>query len=281
VLEGHTISVFQSHFRLMADASSLAQVTNWCGYGIHQQERCRMCSKATRIQSSSVAFSPDGRLIISGSSSGSSDNSVWVWDSSTGGVQNVLKGHTNCVGQSHFPLMEDTLSLAHRTNQCGYGIHQRERCRMCLKATQMGSCQSHFRLMADALSLAHRQHCAGMGFINRRDAECARRPHNASLISCIFRLMADIVSGSFDNSVRVWDSATGEVQNVLEGHTNWVHVSCIFILMADASSSGSSDNTVRVWDSSTGEVQNMLKGHTIRLSSVAFSPDGRHIVSGS
>jgi WD40 repeat protein len=41
----------------------------------------------------SVAFSPDGRHIVSGSE----DKSVWVWDSSIGEVQNVLKGHTNSV----------------------------------------------------------------------------------------------------------------------------------------------------------------------------------------
>jgi len=41
----------------------------------------------------SVAFSPDGRRIVSGSL----DNSVRVWDSLTGEVQNILEGHTNSV----------------------------------------------------------------------------------------------------------------------------------------------------------------------------------------
>ena len=31
-----------------------------------------------------------------------------------------------------------------------------------------------------------------------------------------------IISGSLDNSVRVWDALTGKLQNVLEGHTGTV-----------------------------------------------------------
>jgi WD40 repeat protein len=38
---------------------------------------------------------------------------------------------------------------------------------------------------------------------------------------------------------------------------------------------------VRVWDASTGEELKELKGHTDWVRSVAFSPDGKHIVSGS
>ena len=36
-----------------------------------------------------------------------------------------------------------------------------------------------------------------------------------------------------------------------------------------------------VWDLASGEVKGMLEGHTDRVTSVAFSPDGRTIVSGS
>ena len=46
--------------------------------------------------------------------------------------------------------------------------------------------------------------------------------------------------------------------------------------------SGSGDNTIQLWDAQTGgQVSNPLQGHTDKVNSVAFSPDGRHIVSGS
>jgi WD40 repeat protein len=38
---------------------------------------------------------------------------------------------------------------------------------------------------------------------------------------------------------------------------------------------------VRVWDASTGDELKVLKGHTNSVRSVAFSPDGKQIVSGS
>jgi len=46
--------------------------------------------------------------------------------------------------------------------------------------------------------------------------------------------------------------------------------------------SGSYDNTVRLWDAKTGAaVGEPLSGHTSWVNSVAFSPDGQHIMSGS
>jgi WD40 repeat protein len=42
------------------------------------------------------------------------------------------------------------------------------------------------------------------------------------------------------------------------------------------------DKTIRIWDARTGEeVMKPLEGHTRRITSVGFSPDGTHIVSGS
>jgi WD40 repeat protein len=45
--------------------------------------------------------------------------------------------------------------------------------------------------------------------------------------------------------------------------------------------SESKDKTLRLWDAVTGAHQKILEGHTHRVVSVAFSPDGTHIVSGS
>jgi WD40 repeat protein len=44
---------------------------------------------------------------------------------------------------------------------------------------------------------------------------------------------------------------------------------------------GSWDKTVRVWNAATGACQHTLRGHTDGVYSVAFSPYGRLIVSGS
>ena len=91
-----------------------------------------------------------------------------------------------------------------------------------------------------------------------------------------------IVSGSYDNTIRIWDVSTGvEVRPALEGHTGSVN-SVSFSPDGRYIVSGSNDNTIRIWDVSTGvEVHPALEGHTSFVESVSFSPDGRYIVSGS
>ena len=88
------------------------------------------------------------------------------------------------------------------------------------------------------------------------------------------------VSGSYDNSVRVWDVSTGREFNLFKGHTNYV-LSVAFSPDGKQIISGSNDNSVRIWDATTGDELKVLEGHTKGVASVAFSPDGRQIVSGS
>lgn len=38
---------------------------------------------------------------------------------------------------------------------------------------------------------------------------------------------------------------------------------------------------MRVWDAAGGNTLNVLRGHELEVTSAVFSPDGRHIVSGS
>ena len=103
-----------------------------------------------------------------------------------------------------------------------------------------------------------------------------------SLITCIaLSENGDfIVSGSGDQSVRVWDAKTGDQLRELQGHTGFV-TSVAFSPDGNQIVSGSRDQSVRVWDAKTGDQLRELQGHTGLVASVAFSPDGNQIVSGS
>jgi WD40 repeat protein len=50
-------------------------------------------------------------------------------------------------------------------------------------------------------------------------------------------------------------------------------------IVPSVNSGGTFDKTLKVWDARTG--QETLKGHTDTVSSVAFSPDGKRLLSGS
>ena len=89
-----------------------------------------------------------------------------------------------------------------------------------------------------------------------------------------------IVSGSSDNSVRVWDASTGVELKELKGHTSSVF-SVAFSSDGTRIVSGSHDNSVRLWDALTGVELKELKGHTSSVFSVAFSSDDMQIASGS
>ena len=91
-----------------------------------------------------------------------------------------------------------------------------------------------------------------------------------------------IVSGSEDNSVRIWDAERGmQIGGPLQGHPDYV-TSVAFSPDGKRIVSGSDDTSLRVWDAER-EVQigSPLEGHTWYVRSVAFSPDGTRIVSGS
>jgi WD40 repeat protein len=64
-----------------------------------------------------------------------------------------------------------------------------------------------------------------------------------------------------DNTVRVWDVASGQCTATLEGHTASVY-SVALTSDGTRAVSGSDDNTVRVWDVASGQCTATLEGHT-------------------
>ena len=85
-----------------------------------------------------------------------------------------------------------------------------------------------------------------------------------------------VVSGSHEKTLRLWDAATGALQQTLEGHSDWV-TSVAFSPNSKQVVSGSRDKTLRLWDAATGALQQTLEGYSDWVSSVAFSPKGKLI----
>jgi WD40 repeat protein len=89
-----------------------------------------------------------------------------------------------------------------------------------------------------------------------------------------------LASGSYDDTIKIWDTATGTLQQTLEGHSGSVN-SVAFSHDSKLLASGSYDDTIKIWDAATGTLQQTLKGHTGSVNSVAFSHDSKLLASGS
>jgi WD40 repeat protein len=100
------------------------------------------------------------------------------------------------------------------------------------------------------------------------------------VISCIIQGEGtDVLTCSWDETIRRWNSLTGECLKVYQGHTGWVYS----ILCDEATKrifSASDDKTIIVWNSETGEKIGVMEGHRGWVRSLA-RVNSATIASGS
>lgn len=89
-----------------------------------------------------------------------------------------------------------------------------------------------------------------------------------------------LVTGSYDNTVRLWQVNTGALLRTLSGHTGTIW-SVAFSPDGQTIASSGEDATVRLWRASDGAPIRILRGHGRNVWSIAFSPDGQCLMSGS
>ena len=230
----------------------------------------------------SVAFSPDGSKVISGSS----DRSIRVWDASTGvEMLQSIRGHHDWISSVAFSpdgskIISGSSDRSIRVWDANTGIEM------------LPPLRGHDELIN---SIAFSPD--GSKIISGSDDKTIRvwdastgiemlpplQGHRGSIRSVAFSPSgSNIVSGSDDKTIRVWDASTGiKILPPLRGHDHWIY-SVAFSPDGSKIVSGSSDYTIRVWDARNGiEMLPPLRGHLGSIHSLAFSPDGSKIISGS
>ncbi|MBD1945374.1 AAA family ATPase [Coleofasciculus sp. FACHB-712] len=89
-----------------------------------------------------------------------------------------------------------------------------------------------------------------------------------------------LASASSDNTLKVWNLATGKPIATLQGHHEAVW-SVSYSPDGKTLASASSDNTLKVWNLATGQEIATLQGHNEGVMSVSYSPDGKTLASAS
>lgn len=89
-----------------------------------------------------------------------------------------------------------------------------------------------------------------------------------------------LVSGSNDNTIKIWNMHTGKSLHTLSGHSRGVN-SIAISRDGRTLASGSDDKTIKIWNLLTGKLLRTLNGHSDLVASVAFSPNEQILASGS
>jgi WD40 repeat protein len=201
-----------------------------------------------------VAFSPDGRYLVTGKSEGA----VQVWDAETGQKVQVLGARTD---------QESNTFAAHGSTIRAL-VFSRD-------GKQFVSASSDGEVKPwDGTRLNEKQ--------EPRFPLQARVPGPSVNVgfSPDGRRLA---TGDEKNKVKICNAQTGEMLQVLEGEHSAEVYTLAFSPLDDGRliATAGEDSAVKIWDSHTGKLIRNFRGHMGLVSSLAFTRDGSSLVSGS
>ncbi|MEL4897735.1 WD40 repeat domain-containing protein [Crocosphaera sp. Alani8] len=87
-----------------------------------------------------------------------------------------------------------------------------------------------------------------------------------------------LITASHDSTIKVWDLATGDLLDTWTGNRG--RITSIALSPNGKVLASASNDGVRLWNTETGRLLRHFTNHTDRVTVVAFSPDGKYLASG-
>ena len=267
----------------------------------------------------SVAFSPDGATLASGSR----DDTVILWDVSSGKQIDVLHGHDRRIYSVAFS--PDSRMLASGSGDSKvilWDVASRKQIAI-LHGHKDEVYSVAFSPDGRTLASGSEDNKVILWDVASRKRSAVLKEHEDWVYSVAFSPDGrTLASGSGDSKVILWDVASRKQKHTFnepktrvysvafspDGRTlassHWddrtvilwdvihkgkkntlVHAKMVYSVAFSPDSqtlaSGSGDDTVILWDIANGKQIDILDGHKDKVYSVAFSPDGRTLASGS
>ncbi|KAK4656868.1 HNWD NOD-like receptor pc15 [Podospora pseudocomata] len=238
---------------------------------------CRQTLEGHRYHINSAAFSPDSKLVASGSY----DKTIKIWDAATGSCTQTLEGHRGWVWSVAFS--PDSKWVASGSDDSTIKIWE----------AATGSCTQTLEghrgwvwsvaFSPDSKWVASGSYDKTIKIWDTATGSCTQTLEGHRDLVRSVAISPDskwVASGSDDDTIKIWDAATGSCTQTLEGHRGWV-TSVAISPDSKWVASGSYDKTIKIWDAATGSCTQTLEGHRGSVRSVAISPDSKWVASGS
>ncbi|HSM70397.1 MAG TPA: BTAD domain-containing putative transcriptional regulator [Anaerolineales bacterium] len=232
-----------------------------------------------------IAYSMNGSLIVTSSL----DGTARVWDTSTGTELLTLPGHATSLSRAAFSPDGTRLATASYDGTARVWDITPEGSREWLTIAKHTDNVRDLDYSPDGSRIVT---ASSDGSAKVFDAETGAElltlsGHTARVYTAVFSPDGTrIATSSGDNTAKVWDAATGEELLTLSGHGEGMVGGFFPGILAVAYSpdgkllatAGADGNTI-LWDATTGEQLGLFSNNSIGITNLAFSPDGKYLVT--